>query len=169
MRTYTIFPLQFSEGQDYEQSEVTADGTHIIICPTAHWAWGDAKDGDRYRVAVLNPDTHHWADRFDLDSTPYPTFEAAVEAANEIHRKAVEKFLEPAQVSMEPIGEKHRDGNPYLTDDGIVVWMGEMEAGQWGRPSGWYTASSLSCAGVLACAQDGPWTARPTLVITIHH
>lgn len=151
MRPYNIKPLAFCEPQTDEQSEVTADGTHIIICPTAHWAWGDATDSDRYRVAVLNPGTHHWADRFDLPSTPHPTFEAAVEAANEIHRKAVEKFLEPSRVSVEPIGEKHRDGNPYLTNEGWVMWLTASEARGWGRNQGW-------------C----PFGMTPTLVITIH-
>lgn len=71
MKTYTIKPLDFSGGQTQESVE-----SPIRILPErADWniwihgcTWGG----------------------------PYPTFEAAVEAANEIHRKAVEKFLEPA-------------------------------------------------------------------------
>lgn len=156
MRTYTIFPLQFSEGQGYEQSEVTADGTHIIICPTEQWTM-DPKEGDMFRVAVLDPNLWHWDDRFDLPSTPHPTFEAAVEAANEIHRKAVEKFLEPARVSVEPIGEKHRDGEPHLTNEGWVLWRG----------CSWWVCDDSG--NRLTCADEGPFVAdHPTLVITIH-
>jgi hypothetical protein len=94
-KTYTIKPIEAEEDSLDEQSWNTADGTVIIICPSGDWSPGVVPEDDKYRVAVLNPGTHHWADRFDLDSTPHPTFEAAVAAANEIHRKVVEQFLEP--------------------------------------------------------------------------
>ena len=156
MRTYTIKPLDFSEPQTDEQSELTADGTVIIICPTEPWNL-DPQEGDMFRVAVLNHDTHHWDDRFDLDSTPYPTFEAAVEAANESHRKAVEKGVDPARVSVEPIGEQHKDGQPHLTNEGWVVWW---------SPAWWVCDES---GNRLTCADEGPFVAdHPTLVITIH-
>lgn len=156
MRTYTIKPLAFCEPQTDEQSEVTADGTVIIICPTEQWNL-DPQEGDMFRVAVLNPETHHWDDRFDLDSTPYPTFEAAVEAADEIHRKAVEKFLEPARVSVEPIGEQHKDGQHYLTDKGWAYWRVTYwcACNSDGEP---YHYSDDGCYGIH----------NPTLVITIN-
>jgi hypothetical protein len=98
-KTYTIKPIEAEEDSLDEQSWNTADGTVIIICPSGDWSPGVVPEDDRYRVAVLDPDLWVWDDRFDLPSTAYPTFEAALAAANEIHRKAVEQFLESVETT----------------------------------------------------------------------
>ncbi len=83
MRTYTIKPLAFCGDQDEDLFYDSLAET-INIHPTG--------SGWSVRTAPLGMD----GCCFVASDPPYPTFEAAVEAANEIHRKAVEKFLEPA-------------------------------------------------------------------------
>lgn len=72
MRPYNIKPLDFSANE---------------ACKTVNSVIRIMQEKDGWNV---------WVDGCTWCLCPYPTFEAAVEAANEIHRKAVEKFLEPA-------------------------------------------------------------------------
>lgn len=148
MRTYTIKPLSFSQDHNESAFESTPYGTLTISKPS--WKWGGACWEVRYI-----PD--HEAECSMEDPTPHPTFEAAVEAANEIHRKAVEKFLEPARVSVEPIGEQHKDGQHYLTDKGWAYW----------RVTYWCACNSDG--EPYHYSDDGCYSVHnPTLVITIH-
>ena len=132
MRPYNIKPLDFSANE---------------ACKTVSSVIRILPEKDGWNV---------WVDGCTWGG-PYPTFDAAVEAANEIHRKAVEKFLEPARVSVEPIVEKHKDGEHYLTNEGLVVWGGRS----------WWVCDESG--NRLTCADEGPFVAStPTLVITIH-
>lgn len=143
MRPYNIKPLDFSANE---------------ACKTVNSVIRITHEKDGWNV---------WVDGCTWCLCPYPTFKAAVEAANEIHRKAVEKFLEPARVSVEPIGEKHRDGNPYLTNEGWVMWLTASEARGWGRNQGWFLCSEGG--NLEICADEGLFgVSDPTLVITIH-
>ncbi len=80
MKTYTIKPLEFSGDPDEDLFEATPFGTLNIH-----------KRGECWMIRLI-PDNE--AECTTLDTTEYPTVEAAIAAANETHCEAVERFLE---------------------------------------------------------------------------
>lgn len=66
-----------------------------------------------------------------------------------------------------PIGTQHQDGEPHLTDAGLVCYAGAGENAHYSVRPGYYlcTASGL----FETCADNGliP-SAEPTVVITLH-
>lgn len=66
----------------------------------------------------------------------------------------------------EPITDKHKDGQPHLTDQGWVVWKGCNSRGDY--PDWWICRP---CGERLECVDEGgfPVQTNPTFVITLNN
>jgi hypothetical protein len=84
-----------------------------------------------HSIIRLHPTDSGWEifENGRLAGRDHPTVDSAIEAANAIHRMDVERFLNVVdEPTTEPVSEKHKNGDLYLTDAGWARWITREEA-----------------------------------------